>query len=185
MNGAEKIKNKILEEAKQESDNILEEAKTQEEKINNQNKNSEKEYASNRRNDVQKSVKLYKDKTLAQSRLKVRRIYLGEREKIVEDFLQEALKSISHSSKEYSTFLKNIIDKSMKQLSGDITIYCSKADKTLAKKLTPNATIEISKISGGLIFEDSSGKRIDESISSKVERIKDKLRENIVKSIEK
>ena len=34
MNGAEKIKNKILEEAKQESDNILEEAKTQEEKIN-------------------------------------------------------------------------------------------------------------------------------------------------------
>ncbi len=184
MNGAEKIKNKILEEAKNEVEKILVESKEGEEEIRSKNMKSEKEYASSRRDDMKRSVKLYKDKTLAQSRLKVKREYLAERENIVESFLIEGLKDIDHSSKEYSSYLKVLIEKSVKILSGDITVFCNKNDKSIVKKISGDLKLDVANINGGLIFEDSIGGKIDESLDSKMERKMDELRRVIVKNIE-
>ena len=184
MNGAEKIKEKILKEAKDEADKLIKQAKTEAEKINERNKKTEGDYSDKRKNEIKKAVNLFKDKTLAQSRLKVRREYLAERETIIDNLLKGSLSSINPSSKDYEAYLKKIIDNNLKFLSDDIKIYCSNQDKSLVKKLIgKKASIEVTKIDGGLLLEDSNGKRVDETLAVKIERVKDRIRQVIVKKI--
>tara|TARA_Y100000310_G_C20412027_1_gene682485 strand:- start:81 stop:638 length:558 start_codon:yes stop_codon:yes gene_type:complete len=185
MNGAENIKNKILEEAKKEADKISAEAKVEEEKILSNNKKEEESYTKKREDEIEKEVKLFKDKTLAQARLKSKRAYLAERETIIEKYVKEGIKSIGPTSKDYQEYIKKILTKNIKLLSGEITVFCNKKDEPLIKKLIGDkAKVVTARLTGGVTLEDSSGIKIDESIDSKVERVKDKLRQKIVKAIE-
>ncbi|MFH2028009.1 MAG: V-type ATP synthase subunit E [Nanoarchaeota archaeon] len=179
---AEKIKNKILQEANNEANKILDQAKKEAKSIGAENKKQESAYEKKRQEEIDKEIKLYKDKTMAQARLRLKREFLAEREQIINQLIEEGAKSIDHSSAEYKKYLKNIIDDNLDLLSSDVIIYCNKKDKTLVKNMTDKDIKDID-IDAGIVIEDSEGKRIDESMSAKLHRLQDTLRQKIMKKL--
>lgn len=181
MEGVEKIKNKILSDAKKEADKILNEAKKEVAEIEKEKQKQLDIIKKKRETEIKQAVKLYKDKTIAQARLKAKREYLDKREEIIDKYVREVILKIDRKSNDYKNFLKNIIDQNINLLSGEITIYCNKKDIALLKSMNISSSLKESNIEAGIIFEDSTGKRIDETISSRLERRKDKIRRGIIK----
>ena len=184
--GAEKIKDKILKEANHEADKAIKHAEEEAKTILYNNKALLSSFKKKRESEIDSSVKLFKDKTLAIARLKSKREFLSEREQIIDRFIHDFMEKIDHKSADYKDYLKKVLEESLSNLSGEITVYCNKCDMNavdgLCKSLGKDGVyIKPSDIEGGLIFENRSGERINESISSRLERIRGELRQNIAK----
>lgn len=181
MKGIEKIKNKILSDARKEAGKILNEAKKEVEGIEKEKQKQLEAIKKKRETEIKQAVKLYKDKTIAQARLKAKREYLEKREEIIDKYVKEVILNIDRKSSDYKNFLRNIIDQNINLLSGEVTIHCNKKDIALLKSMNINSALQESNIEAGIIFEDSTGKRIDETINSRLERRQNKIRQDIIK----
>jgi|TARA_B100001971_G_C18099202_1_gene487858 vacuolar-type H+-ATPase subunit E/Vma4 len=186
--GAEKIKNKILKEANNEADKIIKQAEEEAKKINDKNKAQLSDFKKNRGSEISASIKLFKDKTLAIARLKSKREFLSMREQIINRFIQDFLAKINRKSANYKDYLKKILEESLGSISGETTVYCNKEDMNTVNELCNSfgkdkVYIKPKDIDGGLMFENKSGERINESLSSRLERIKGELRQNIAKHL--
>ena len=190
--GLEKIKQKIMEDAKTIVKEIMNAAKKESDKINETNKSNAEAYKKRAQEKLKSDVKLFINKTMAQARLKSRRVYLEKREKLMESLIEHVLTKFERKSKDYEKYLETIIAKNLKYLTGDVSIFCNKKDLSLVKSLDEkikkaddskisNIKIKEADIIGGLILEDSEGKRINESIDSKFERVKQKIRQDVIK----
>ena len=190
--GLEKIKQKIMADAKTNVKKIMDETKKEADKINEANKSNAEAYKKKAQEKLKSDVKLFINKTMAQARLKSRRVYLEKREKLMESLIEDVLTKFERKSKDYEEYIEKILANNLSYLMGDVSIFCNKKDHSLVKSLVDNikrgdeskiSNIKIKEadIIGGLILEDSEGKRINESIDSKFERVKQKIRKEIIK----
>ncbi|MFH1849383.1 MAG: V-type ATP synthase subunit E family protein [archaeon] len=184
MTGAEKIKGKILEEAKAEAEKIMAGAKKEVERIHKRSEKECQDYSQEKKRDLERNVRLFESKTLAQERLKVKRQFLKERETIITELLGAAAEGIDHSSKAYSACMKMMVAQNLKSLTGKVKVSCNAGDRALVKRLIKGrVTIAVADVAGGLIFEDSSGKRIDETLGIRTERLMDLIRQMAVETL--
>ena len=183
MNGAENIKETILGEGKKEAEAILNQTRKEIDGIKGQQKKDEEKFTAQSKEDSAKAVELLQDKTLAQARLHAKRNLLIEREKIISDIVEDAVKGIDHGSKAYEKFLKKIIDDNSKALSGSVKVLCNKKDVKVVKGFDGEYEVGEVDIAGGVILEDGEGKRIYESLRVQVEKHQDKIRKAIAKKL--
>ena len=65
-------------------------------------------------------------------------------------------------------------------LGKKITIYCNTKDKTTVSAALKTATVKSTDMAGGVILEDESGKRVDESIEARSARLRAEMRRQAV-----
>lgn len=183
MEGIEKIKEKIIAEADTEIKKIDNELKAQVDEIKKENKEVVGEIKRKGEAEKEHEIKLFRDKTLAQARLKVKRNYLETREAIINEFIEEgAEKAVKKDS--YKKFLEDLIKKNKDFLEKNFVVYCSSKDKNVVSKILHKLRLKNKvkemEINGGVILEDSEGKRVNESLASILERKRDELRQKII-----
>ena len=184
MDGSEHIKKEMLGEAQQEVEKIEKEVAEKVTSMKKEHAAAREAYEKQRTLESKRAVQLFSDKTLAQSRLQVKRNYLIEREKVVESMVKSAAR-ISHADKEYQKFLKGLVNEHKGSLDGKITIHCNSKDVSFVSGLVEGIAVEEADISGGIIVENEAGKRIDEQLSESIERGMDTIREVVVKHLGK
>lgn len=191
--GLQKIKQKIKEDAEKNVKQIVGEAQKEVNIINEANMKEAEAYKDKAEEKLKLDVKLFINKTLAQARLKSRRACLEKREKLMTGIIEEVLAKFNRNSKEYKQYMEKIIAEDLNCLAGDVTMFYNKKDLNLVKSLAgrakenpenpqiKNIKIKESQLIGGLILEDSEGKRINKSIDSKFDRTKQKIRQGVIK----
>jgi len=184
MKGIDKIKNKIISDANAEIKGIDKEIDSQIDEIKEKNRKVLDDLKTTGNKQKQQEIKLFKDKTLAQSRLKVKRNYLETREQIIVEFIEKsAEQAIGHA--DYKRFIENLIKNDSGFLGKDITIYCNSRDNDMVSNLAKGMKVKEIDISGGVILEDAEGKRINDSLNSILERKRDELRHKIIETLGK
>ncbi|MFH1590591.1 MAG: V-type ATP synthase subunit E [archaeon] len=177
--GFTKIKDKILAEAKSEGQVVIDEAK----KVSAGNLERAKKEAAIIREDegkrLEHDIKLFIDKTVALARLEEKKRFIERREDIISGMIESAVKDI-RKSKDYGKYLKDTIKTSASQLGKGLVVWCNKADvsavKSAASSLKIKAETKAGDMVAGVILEDSSGKRIEETIEARLERNRDEIR---------
>lgn len=175
MDNLEKIKNKILKQAEKQSKEIWDIADKEIKSIQKKNKEELDKIKKAGDKEIKNAVKVFKDKTLAQARLKAKSEFLEKREEMMQSIITDAVKSLEKRPKEYQDFIKN----SIKKLDlGKITIYGNKEDKELIKKADSSITFKETDILG-IIVEDNKQRKIDLTIPTllniKINEIRQKI----------
>jgi V/A-type H+-transporting ATPase subunit E len=183
MEGIEKIKEKIIADANTEIRSINKEIDAQIEEINMQNEGILEEIKKKGMKEKDREVSLIRDKALAQARLKAKRVYNEKRENIISGIIEKGIEQALKSDK-YHGFLEKLIKENKSLLEKDLIVYCNERDKdvvsSIIKRLGLNAKVAVSDISGGVILEDKTGKRVNQSLSSVLDRKRDELRHNLI-----
>ncbi len=185
MEGIEKIKKKIMNDADSQVKEIVKEAEKEIQKINDNNKRKLDDYKKHFDERTNAMIKFYEQKTLALARLKVKKENLLKREDIINNFMDKITDYLK--GKEYKDFLKAILKSVIKDLGENLKIKCNKNDvktvKEIAEKEGINADVNEIEITGGMIFEDEQGRKINESLAIIIERKRNQIRQKIVKII--
>lgn len=175
--GIENITEKIVAETDAEAKRIKETAKRETAKVEKQSKARQEEHK--RRFDERTEVLLASltQKSLAQARLEVKKRHLRKREELIDGFIGDVFAEMDRKGKEYERFIAAILAENLAHLSGAITITCAKQDVPLAIKLAKDASVKAGNVDGGIILEDATGKRIDESFDALLARKRDAIRQ--------
>ncbi|MDD9953475.1 MAG: V-type ATP synthase subunit E [Candidatus Woesearchaeota archaeon] len=180
MKGIEKIKKKIMADASKEASSARAAARKEAKGLQQKHKTQHDEYKEHFNERTKALVASLQQKSLAQARLDVKKSILQKREEIIDENIATVVDKLDHGSKNYERFLKSMIDANLAHLSGNITVHCSKDDVSLAKQLLADkATVKEADLTGGLVFEDASGKRVDASLSAVLEAKKDTIRQEV------
>lgn len=183
MEGTEKIKEKIIEEANAEIKKSNDEVKAEVEEIKKEARETIAGIKKKIEEEKEHEIKLFNDKTLAQARLKGKRKYLETREGIMDSFIEKGAEEAVKKG-EYKKFLDGLVKKNKDLLGEGVTVCCSPKDMSVVNKILHELKlknkVKAVEIDGGIILEDSEGKRINESLASILERKRDELRSKIV-----
>lgn len=186
MKGIEKIKKKIMAEAAAEVKKTRDVAKQEASRIRKRNKEERDAYERRYKERSAALVESYKQKTLAQARLDAKKEGLQKREELIDAFISEVLEELDHAGKAYERLLQELFKENLPYLEGSVTITCAERDVSLVKRLTTKGEVRTSKeLSGGLLLEDGSGKRIDESLDAILGRKRDEIRQAVATIMEK
>lgn len=181
------MESKMLSKANSEADIILKSAKEESLLIKNNNKFKLDSFEKEEKEKIEAEIKLLVTKELASAHMKARKIYLDEREIILDQIINTALEGIRSDK-----FYENFIEKNVKEFSSDLgnkfKVYCNEKDITLinkiANKLKLNLEIESNNISSGIILV-GSGLKVNLSIQSLLEEKIRTIRQIILDTIEK
>ena len=183
--GFTKIKEKIISDAKKKAEKLLSEADVTSRQNTEAAKQEAEKLKKAERKKIELEVKLMIDKGIALARLNARKAFIKKREELINSIIDEALSNIRKSSK-YASFLTKVFKENAKFLEGNITVYCDEADLKLVKESLKKAGLKadvnpsnVSNGSGGIIIEDSTGKRIEETIQARLERNRDEIRKAV------
>lgn len=176
--GIDKIKKKILADADAKVKRIKAATTKEVTKISAQHKKERERYKERYEEQTAALVQSYKQKSLAQARLDAKKRNLREREKLIDAFVTEVI--TMRDARGYERFLKKIIKENLAEL-GRVTISCAKRDVAIVEKLAPKVDVRVTDIDGGLIFEDASGKRVDESLQALLSRRRDEIRQEVAR----
>ncbi len=180
MKGIEKLKKKIMGDADEIVKSRLRESRKERKSLQEKQRQFLKEYEQSYEERTRALVRALQQQSLAKARLEAKKAYLIKREEIINGLVTEVLEELDHSGREYEHFLKDILERTLPQLGSHVTIRCCQADTSLVKRLTKNNIIADDTIGAGLILEDTTGKRVDESISALLQRKKDEIRKVMV-----
>lgn len=185
MEGVNKIKDKIRNDAEEQVKEIMAESDKEVAKVKSMSKKEMDDYQKSFEERTKAMVLLYEQKTLAQARLKVKKNTLQKREEIINNSLEKSKKLLKGTK--YKQLIETLIKNAVKDLSKELMVSCSKSDSKTVKDICEseglNAEVKEVEISGGVILEDSEGKRIDESLSLIIDRKKDTIRQKVVKAL--
>ncbi|HHU68889.1 MAG TPA: hypothetical protein GXZ31_01145 [Thermoanaerobacterales bacterium] len=133
MEGLDKIKEKILEDAKREADKIIKEAELEAQRISEQ---AEKTAAENRKTlneKAQKDAQEARRKTLAMTELDMRKEQLAVKQKMIDLAFEKTLERLNKlEGKEYEKMILNMMEKAVE--TGQEEIILSTNDR---KKFKP------------------------------------------------
>jgi vacuolar-type H+-ATPase subunit E/Vma4 len=182
-----KMESKILSLAEEEAKEILTKAKEESLIIKNENKNKLDHFTKETKEKIDSEIQSLITKELASAYMQARKIYLDERELIINDIIKEALDKL-RDDKKYETFLEKNLKEFSLSLGKKFKVLCNKKDLSLIKKLSTklkiNPDIEEYTISSGVILTSSEFK-VNLSIEALLdEKIKD-IRKNILEVLEK
>jgi len=187
QNGFENIKEKIIADAESQAKEILANAEAEAQKIFDVKADDANKHKAEGMEKIKLSVKLYEDKELAQARLKAKRLFLEEREKLLNELISDFTTKFDRKGL-YPKFLEKILKSNKNLLSGMIVITCDTKDKALVEKLVKKTNYAKSKVqttpmNGGIILEDDSGKRVNESLENILEMKKREVRNKLAQLI--
>ncbi len=193
--GLEKIKSKIIADAKKNASYIVNKAKKEVETINSSNKKEAEEHNKNMEKKIESDIALFINKTMAQARLKSKRLHLEKRETLMNGLIEEVLSGFDRKSTTYHNYLESLLVNNLGYLTDEVIVYCNKKDVSLVLPIVDkvknnqefsqikNIEIKEDDISGGITLQDSNGKKINESIKSKFDRVKQEIRQEITKIV--
>ncbi len=177
----EKIKQKILDEAKEASEKTKSVYQEKVDEIVSDNKKEMETISQKKDDEINAEIVLFKKNAIARQKLSLQSKYLVRREEIFNSLLTDALKSVdANLVKEY---MKTVLDEN-KDLSGKVTVTCSKEYIEFVNSNTKFSNFEVieSKDDSFTIASDS-GLRINGSLNALVERKKSELRQGAIKAL--
>ena len=186
----------ILSEAKREAQNILKAAEKERKTVLDGAKISSKERELRILKNIETEGEKLRDQILAEGRMKAKRELLRKREDLIEEVFREIRRVIKKytSTKKYESDLIKIIQAACAGLdSSEVLLRANRKDlkilenklKTISEKTGKSVTLgKPIVVLGGVRAETSDGRVVvDETLDSKLERNKEKLRVEIAKAL--
>jgi len=194
--GAKMLAQEILSEAKRESEKILKAAEKEREMILHGAKISSREEKLRIQKNTEARGRELREQVLAEGRMKVRRERLHRREDLIAQVFQEIRRAIKRhvSTKKYESDLVKIVQRACASLdSQEVQVRANRRDLRMLEgklKIISEKTgkkVVIGKpivVLGGARVETTDGRVvIDETLDSRLERNKEKLRVEIAKAL--
>lgn len=181
------MKKRMISKANDEAKKILDSAKKEVDLIKKENKSKLDNFTKEQKDKIENEVNLLITKELASSEMEAKKMFLDEREKIINDIIDNALKKL-RDEKSYETFIEKNIKEFSSSLDKDFKVLCNKKDMTLIKKILTKlklkAEFEETNIDAGLILI-GSGLKVNLSIESLLQENIRSIRQKIIEIIEK
>jgi len=201
--GVDKIKSKILEDAKAEANKIISEAKEEEAKI----LEKAKEEAEKRKAEIlkrgEKEAEMTKSRIISEAKLEAKKKLLEAKEEIIEmaiNKLKEELAKLPEQSDYKDKLIKLIKDGAVSLGGGELVVRLNKRDMELIEDSTlwnlekevENATNKVTvlkkgepvDITGGCIIETADGlKSLDNSLEAIFNRNMNEIRARITEKL--
>ncbi len=170
--GLEKVKERVLEEARQKARGIIESANAEAREILKSSLNQLKEKESGLREQLQAEVASINRREAAKAKLESKKLELTLRKDFVESIFSQAKETLSKLPEtERASHIKRLLKKSSSELKAEV-IYCNKKD---AKHVT-GYKIKEAEITGGIIAESADGSlRADYSYEALLDQLKESL----------
>ena len=185
IEGVEKIKEKMMDEANSEYERIVSEAKKKASEIAENNKKKVEGFITSEKEKVASEVHLFTSKEIASFEMSKRKDFMERRENIINEIIDEAVSTIN-KKKEYENFIEKNLKEYTALLGKKVEVLCSSKDIDLVKKmiskLNLDANVEEASIKGGFILEGSD-KRIDMSLESILEEKRSTVRQKVVEAL--
>lgn len=182
IEGIDKIKSKMLSQAKEQADKILSEAQVKVEEIKSLNKKRIDQFIKSEKEKIAAESALLANRELAFAQMQSKKFFMESREEIINKLIEESIASLN-KDKGYEKFMENILKEYASLLGNKITLECNNKDVSLVekliKKLKITAKVEKGDLKAGLIFK-GAGSRINMSIGSVLEEKIRIIRKEIV-----
>ena len=187
--GLEKVKQEILNKAREEAAVIAQQAKEEAKSIEKSAEKQVKDYESLVEEDLEKSVEIIKRKELAAADLEVQKKSLEAKNELIEAVFSEVrrkLKSFGDKSRE--AHIKSILGRAMMEM--DIAVVrCSSKDVRFVEAASSggngNSRLKVVKndeMLGGLVAESADGKlQVDYSYDAIIEQLKSRVLIDVAK----
>jgi vacuolar-type H+-ATPase subunit E/Vma4 len=187
IEGVKNMESKMLTKAKSEADKNLASAKEEVSSIKKENKKRLEMFSNEEREKIESEVKSLITKELASAQMEARRFFLDEREKIINDIINQSLENV-RDDKSYGVFIERNIKEFSLDLGKKFKILCNKKDMSLIKKTVDKLGLDVSleeeNITSGIILI-GSGLRVNLSIEALLDEKIRTIRQKILEIIEK
>ncbi len=170
--GIEKVKERVLEEARQKAKERIESANAEANEILKASLNQLKEKESELRAQLQAEVASINRREAAKAKLESKKLELTLRKDFVESIFSQAKEMLSGIPEtERASHIKRLLKKANSEMKAEI-IYCNKKDS----KHIIGYKIKDAEITGGIIAESADGSlRADYSYEALLDQLKDSL----------
>lgn len=169
----EKVREEVLEQARNSADAIMKAARAEAGALENQNKARMEQEKKAALEEISRLAEEIERQELSQAKLDAKNSLLKAKKELIEESFAKARQKLLKLGQEEK---KNILATMLKRAQSQIKAahaYCSKDDVQLVKKLG-NFSVNAASISGGLIAENEQKTiRLDLSYESILERVKE------------
>lgn len=174
--GLEKVKQEILEQAREEASRLIEDAKAEARAIMRSAEKQAEGYERLMQEDCEMSAEVMRRRELASAELDVQKRLLAAKKELIEGIFAQAMKrlgSLSDSKRE--PHIRKLLDTAKMELDVAV-VQCSSKDVKFVGNFSNGGKIKAVKndeMLGGLIAETSDGKlRVDYSYDALLEQVK-------------
>lgn len=170
--GLEKVKERVLEEARQKAKDRIDSANAETREIMKPFSSQIKEKESALRSQMEAEVASIKRREAAIAKLESKKMSLAFRKDFIEGIFSQAKERLSRLPEtERASYIKKLLQKANSELEMEV-IYCNKKD---ARYVTGYKAKE-ADITGGIIAESADGSlRVDYSYEALLEQLKESL----------
>lgn len=170
--GLEKVKEKVLDEAKQKAKSRLDSAKAEARDIVKAiSKNASEKEASSKKQ-IESEIELIKNREAAAAKLDSRKLSLAFRKKFIDEMfglVKEKLEKLPDAARD--KHVKKLLEKAKSEIDVAV-VHCNKQDC----KFVDNAKVTETDILGGIIAESADGSlRVDYSYETMLKQLKDSM----------
>lgn len=191
---AERIKEKLLEKAREDAKRIIEDAKREAEKIIKEAEEKWKKKVEETRRKIIEEAKREAEEILVDARIKARIRITEEKNRVIEQLLGKVEELVDKDVFNREESLRKLLEEAIKQSRlNEVVIYVSSRDIKLMQSLKPRIEsglkvkiidIREANIKGGVIVESvDGGIRIDNSYDVRLELVKMKLLPEVSKEL--
>lgn len=177
--GLEKVRDRVLAEAKQKAESRMDAARAEAKQILNLAKKQAAEQEKTFKEMLAEEVEMTKKREAATAILEIKKLNLAFRKEHVDSIFEEVKKRLEKlSESRRASHVKSLLKKADKELDVS-TIYCNKKD---VKHVNTKYVIEESDILGGLIAESKDKTlRVDYSYETLIRQLENSLTPEINK----
>lgn len=170
--GLERVKERVLEEARQKAKERIEAANAQANEILNSFRTKIKEKEAALKSQLEAEAASIKKREAATAKLESKKLRLTFRKDFIEGIFSQAMESLSKlTEQERASNIKNLLKKAESELKV-AAVYCNRKDA----KYVGGYKAKEADIAGGLIAETADGSlRADYSYEALIEQLKDSL----------
>lgn len=183
--GLEKVKQEILNSAREEAGELAEQAREETKAIEKSAEKQVNDYERLVEEDIEKSVEIMKRRELAAAELEVQKKTLQTKNELIDAIFSEVrkkLRSLGDRSRE--AHVKNLLGRAMEEM--DVAVVgCNSRDGKFVSSQGTGGSLKVvadEGISGGVIAESTGGKlRVDYSYETMLEQVKSKVLIDVAK----
>ena len=170
--GLEKVKDRVIEEAKEKAATTINAAKEEARVINSSAAKQAKEREKAARDKLEVDIKSIKNRENAAAKLESKKLSLTFKKEFVDEILSEVKNKLEHfSDSTRAKHVKLLLVKAAKEISIS-TVYCNKKDRKTVDKYK----VKDAPILGGVIAESANGTlRVDYSYETLLEQLHESL----------
>ncbi len=179
--GLEKVKQEILNGAREEAGKLAEHAKEEAKAIEKSAENQVRDYERMVEEDIEKSIEIMKRRELAAAELEVQKKALEAKNELIEAVFSEASKKLrSLGDKSREAHVKNLLGMAMNEMDVAV-VRCNAKDGKFVSNYGGGSggrlkVVASDDVSGGVIAESADGRlRVNYSYETMLEQVKSKV----------